>query len=98
MKRRLSLFGLLAVMIVGLLSSLAVAQGVEKYSPVTSERLLKPEPENWLMYRGTYDGWGYSPLWLMYRGTYDGWGYSPLDNHPPECEEAGASVDLLHRC
>ena len=62
MKRRLSLFGLLAVMIVGLLSSLAVAQGVEKYSSVTSERLLKPEPENWLMYRGTYDGWGYSPL------------------------------------
>ncbi|MEE9148271.1 MAG: methanol/ethanol family PQQ-dependent dehydrogenase, partial [Candidatus Tectomicrobia bacterium] len=21
-----------------------------------------PEPENWLMYRRTYDGWGYSPL------------------------------------
>ena len=59
MKRIPSLLGLLAVMIVGILSSLAIAQGVEKYSPVTSERLLKPEPENWLMYRGTYDGWGF---------------------------------------
>jgi alcohol dehydrogenase (cytochrome c) len=29
---------------------------------VTDERLLHPEPENWLMYRRTYDSWGYSPL------------------------------------
>jgi alcohol dehydrogenase (cytochrome c) len=35
---------------------------LQKYSPVTAQRLLKPEPENWLMIRGTYDGWGYSPL------------------------------------
>ena len=33
-----------------------------EYSPVTDERLLSPEPENWLMYRGTYDSQGYSPL------------------------------------
>ena len=32
------------------------------YSPVTAERLLDPEPENWLMYRRTYDSHGYSPL------------------------------------
>ncbi|MEE2669561.1 MAG: methanol/ethanol family PQQ-dependent dehydrogenase [Gemmatimonadota bacterium] len=32
------------------------------YRPVTDERLLSPEPENWLSYRGTYNGWGYSPL------------------------------------
>lgn len=30
--------------------------------PVTDERLREPEPENWLHYRRTYDGWGYSPL------------------------------------
>jgi alcohol dehydrogenase (cytochrome c) len=29
---------------------------------VTDERLLHPEPQNWLMYRRTYDSWGYSPL------------------------------------
>ena len=32
------------------------------YSPVTDARLQNPEPGNWLMYRGNYNGWGYSPL------------------------------------
>ena len=32
------------------------------YAPVTDQRLVDPEAENWLMYRRTYDGWGYSPL------------------------------------
>ncbi len=32
------------------------------YSNVTQPRLDKPEPQNWLMPRGTYNGWGYSPL------------------------------------
>ncbi len=39
----------------------ALAQ-VKEYSPVTQERLSNPEPQNWLMYRRTYDGQGYSPL------------------------------------
>ena len=38
------------------------AQNIDKVSPVTQERLIKPEPENWLMYRGSYDGFGYSAL------------------------------------
>ena len=32
------------------------------YVSVTDQRLVNPEPENWLMFRRTYDGWGYSPL------------------------------------
>ena len=32
------------------------------YQPVTAERLLHPEPDNWLMLRRTYDGFGFSPL------------------------------------
>jgi len=32
------------------------------YNPVTDERLQNPEPENWLSWRGNYEGWGYSPL------------------------------------
>ena len=32
------------------------------YVSVTDQRLANPEPENWLMFRRTYDGWGYSPL------------------------------------
>jgi alcohol dehydrogenase (cytochrome c) len=35
---------------------------LQKYPPVTAERLTKPEDNNWLMIRRTYDGWGYSPL------------------------------------
>ncbi len=35
---------------------------LERYQPVTAERLKNPEPGNWLMIRRTYDGWGYSPL------------------------------------
>ena len=32
------------------------------YTAVTAERLRKPEDRNWLLFRRTYDGWGYSPL------------------------------------
>ena len=42
---------------IGLLPAVALA-----YSPVTDERLANPEPENWLMTRGNYQGWSYSPL------------------------------------
>jgi alcohol dehydrogenase (cytochrome c) len=35
---------------------------LQKYTPVTAERLKRPEDGNWLLFRRTYDGWGYSPL------------------------------------
>src|SRR5712672_4007846 len=35
---------------------------LQKYAPVTADRLKKPEDGNWLLFRRTYDGWGYSPL------------------------------------
>ncbi len=40
----------------------ALAQAASAYSTVTDQRLLEPEPRNWLQFRRTYDGWGYSPL------------------------------------
>ena len=33
-----------------------------RYVPVTDEMLWKPNPANWLSWRRTLDGWGYSPL------------------------------------
>ena len=39
-----------------------VPPALRDYRPVTAERLLKPEEQNWLMIRRTYDGWGFSPL------------------------------------
>src|SRR5262245_49270461 len=38
------------------------AQAPPAYTDVTESRLLNPEAQNWLMYRGNYSGWGYSPL------------------------------------
>src|SRR3954463_12303979 len=35
---------------------------LQNYKAVTADRLKNPEPENWLMIRRTYDGWGFSPL------------------------------------
>ena len=31
-------------------------------TPVTEQMLLNPPAEDWLMWRRTYDAWGYSPL------------------------------------
>src|ERR1700739_3287700 len=42
-------------------SALGVAR-VADYTPVTDARLQNPEPQNWLMTRGNYAGWSYSPL------------------------------------
>ena len=45
-------------------SCTALGEGAKPrpYTPVTDARLLDPEPGNWLLYRGNYAGWGYSPL------------------------------------
>jgi alcohol dehydrogenase (cytochrome c) len=45
-----------------LISISAGAGPIENYSPVTADRLKNPEPGNWMHYRRTYDGQGYSPL------------------------------------
>ena len=48
------------------------AASAADYSPVTDERLAAPEPHNWLMYRGTYDSHGYSPLRQIHAGNVAG--------------------------
>jgi alcohol dehydrogenase (cytochrome c) len=52
---------------IALFAALGVhAQGVHvestPYPTVTDERLLHPDTGDWLMYRRTYDGLGFSPL------------------------------------
>ena len=44
-----------------LAGALGVAYAAD-YTPVTDARLANPEPGNWLMTRGNYAGWSYSPL------------------------------------
>lgn len=61
------LIGLLAIA-ASSVSLLAVQAGVaqdnpiDNLSPVTDEMLTDPPDGDWLMWRRTYDGWGYSPL------------------------------------
>ncbi len=35
---------------------------LDKVTPVTDEMLHNPSPNDWLMWRRTYDAWGFSPL------------------------------------
>jgi alcohol dehydrogenase (cytochrome c) len=35
---------------------------IADYQPVTDAMLRAPSPDDWLMMRGNYQGWGYSPL------------------------------------
>ena len=41
---------------------LTVAGEVRNYVPVTDEMLLHPDPADWLIMRGNYQAWSYSPL------------------------------------
>ena len=38
------------------------AQPIDNFVPVTDATLQTPSPDDWLMWRRTLDGWGYSPL------------------------------------
>ena len=38
------------------------AQSRDEFVPVTDVMLQDPDPEDWLMWRRTLNGWGFSPL------------------------------------
>ena len=38
------------------------SEAAKNLTPVTNEMLRNPPAADWLMWRRTYDGWGYSPL------------------------------------
>ena len=48
--------------LVVLLGSLIVTAQVRDFRPVTDAMLQNPDPGDWLSFRRTLDGWGYSPL------------------------------------
>ena len=55
---------MMSALALGVSTSFALAQGsaIDKVTPVTNGMLLNPPDGDWLMWRRTYDGWGYSPL------------------------------------
>ena len=62
---------------------ISTAADINNVSSVTDEMLLNPSDGDWLMWRRTYDGWGYSPLDQINKGNVGdirlawAWGMSP---------------------
>ena len=54
--------GLLAVFLLGTIGVSDTAAQDDQFVPVTDAMLQNPPPDDWLMWRRTLDGWGYSPL------------------------------------
>ncbi len=55
-----------------LLGASAAAQGPQReFRPLTQDMLDHPDPEDWLMWRGNYENWGYSPLAQINVGNVD---------------------------
>src|SRR5213592_3391203 len=61
---------------------------VREFKPVTEAMLLNPDPADWLNWRRTLDGWGYSPLnQITTQNVRDlqlvwSWGLTPGDSQP----------------
>src|SRR5215467_10734453 len=77
MKRAMKLALLSAVVVLGDLAighaqapaPAAPQKTVPNFVPVTDAMMKAPKPEDWLMYRGNYQGWGYSPLDQINKGN-----------------------------
>src|SRR5579884_326387 len=58
--RRMGMMG--AGLALSLLASAAWAQPAAGFRPVTDAMIQNPDPGDWLSFRRTVNGWGYSPL------------------------------------
>ena len=52
----------LAVALVVIVGGAVASAQVQDFKPVTDAMLENPDPADWLNWRRTLDGWGYSPL------------------------------------
>ncbi len=54
----------ISALALGVSATVVMAQdsAIDKVTPVTDEMLMNPPDGDWLQWRRTYDGWGYSPL------------------------------------
>ncbi len=48
---------------------LGLQKSVPNFVPVTDAMMRAPKAEDWLLYRGNYQGWGYSPLDQINKGN-----------------------------
>jgi len=74
----------------------AMRAPLDKLTPVTDEMLRNPSPGDWLNWRRTYDGWGYSPLKQINRTNVKNlqlaWTFS-MDSSPDAVNE---TTPLVH--
>src|ERR1700730_6544488 len=74
----------------------ALQAPLDKLTPVTDEMLRNPPPGDWLNWRRTYDGWGYSPLTQVNRKNVKdlkvAWTFS-MDSSP---EAVNETTPLVH--
>ena len=52
-----------------LAAAFATQAAEREFRPVTDAMLRNPDPADWLMWRRTFDAWGYSPLDRINRGN-----------------------------
>ncbi len=78
---------MLTFMAAGLMVA-AQSRQIRDFKPVTDETLSKPNPDDWINWRRTLDGWGYSPLAQINRGNVGqlqlvwSWAMHPGSNQP----------------
>ncbi|MAW63394.1 MAG: hypothetical protein CL473_05355, partial [Acidobacteria bacterium] len=62
LQTRSLLCALVGMVLLAPTASTAQSSAIEEFVPVTDEMLRNPDDGDWLMWRRTLDGWGYSPL------------------------------------
>ncbi len=62
LQTRSLLCALVGMVLLAPTASSAQSSAIEEFVPVTDEMLRNPDDGDWLMWRRTLDGWGYSPL------------------------------------
>ena len=71
LRASVALVGCAVFAAVAVVAAPPAAAQVEGLAPVTAAELENPAPDDWLMWRRTLDGWGYSPLDQIHRGNVD---------------------------
>ena len=67
LRTRSLLCALVGMVLLAPTASTAQSSAIEEFVPVTDEMLRNPDDGDWLMWRRTRNGWGYSPVDQVYR-------------------------------
>ena len=91
---------LLVIAISASISGFSQISSAQDFKPVSQDILNNPDPEDWLMWRGSYENWGYSPLTEINQDNVDqlrlawSWEFAPAapGSNGMQVEPTGDSV------